>query len=235
MAENKGGSMMPWERAEQLRKDYEEAREAMEALGPQIDRAVEVANAQKTEHASTIEEFNAGQEYLRSIEERITQVHNIIGRYAGVEDPVVASDGFTYERRTILAYFEECDRSGVEPQSNQAEVTLTKELMPNSTLRRIVDQVRAVRAPGEPAPAPPQAPRVPSNPAPPVPQPSAPVRAAYPPPPPSYQASAVRPPQQQGMPGGYQQQQAWPPQYRMPQQQQQPPAARQDGWTYFPQ
>ncbi|KAK7196473.1 RNA binding protein [Novymonas esmeraldas] len=88
-------------------------------------------------------------------EKKVQDVTDIIDRYVGVKDAVVASDGFTYERETISSYIDGCKEAGGTPTSYQTEKPLTSLLIPNRSLKTMVDRLVTLQK-SEPAiPAPP--------------------------------------------------------------------------------
>ena len=84
-------------------------------------------------------------EQAKVAEQRLTEVQRVVARYAVVEDPVVASDGFTYERRVINQYLEDCKSSKSEAISQQTKEVLNDTLVSNHSLRKLVDLVKDVR------------------------------------------------------------------------------------------
>jgi hypothetical protein len=208
-------NMPPWQRVAAVMPLWEQARAAMLDLEGQLEVAVAHARTEQAKHSQLLEEYEAVAKQIELIEERIREVHAVLVKYEGVEDPVVGSDGFTYERRSLLAYFEDCRASNVEPRSSSTGEILSFEIMSNSTLRRIVDQLRGIRADG-PAPPPQVGTKQPAAQQPPA------AQRSVPPPPPAY--SATRPP---GAVQQYAPAAALPPQYAshlVPQPQQAPPA-----------
>lgn len=89
---------------------------------------------------------------LQEAESRLGSVQRVVQRYAGVQEPVVASDGYTYERNVIQQYLSECKSSETNAYSQQTKEVLTTSLVPNESLKKLVDLLRQVR-PTEIAPA----------------------------------------------------------------------------------
>lgn len=74
-------------------------------------------------------------------EKRVQEVRDTVGRYVGVKDAVVASDGFTYEREIISKYIDYCIEESGTPISNQTKKPLTPMLIPNRSLKTLVDRL----------------------------------------------------------------------------------------------
>lgn len=89
---------------------------------------------------------------LQEAENRLESVQRVVQRYAGVQEPVVASDGFTYERSVIQQYLSECKSTETNAYSQQTKEVLTNSLVPNESLKKLVDLLRQVR-PTDIAPA----------------------------------------------------------------------------------
>lgn len=89
---------------------------------------------------------------LQEAENRLGSVQRVVQRYAGVQEPVVASDGYTYERSVIQQYLSECKSTETNAYSQQTKEVLTNNLVPNESLKKLVDLLRQVR-PTDIAPA----------------------------------------------------------------------------------
>uniref|UniRef100_A0A7S1VZG8 C3H1-type domain-containing protein n=1 Tax=Neobodo designis TaxID=312471 RepID=A0A7S1VZG8_NEODS len=134
--------------------DAVEAAAAIARLQQLLETAEADAAAIDRESQPLVAERDALKRQVEAVEARIEAVHKTTAKYATVQDPVIANDGFTYERATITAYINDCRKSGVAARSNQADMELTDEhLYSNSTLRRIVDQLRAIQHPNASAAA----------------------------------------------------------------------------------
>lgn len=78
-------------------------------------------------------------------EARLTEVRKVVGRYATVKDPVVASDGFTYERQVIEEYLRECQTNETDAYSQQTREVLSPILHSNSSLKKLVESLKAAK------------------------------------------------------------------------------------------
>lgn len=141
----------PWARADTARGEAKELRELFEKLEKQALSTVTHTDSMRAEHAAMVEDLEAVRRLVEEVEGRVRQVHQLTERYAAVEDPVIANDGYTYERRAILAYLEDCRQSGVPARSHQGDCELNGDLFSNSTLRRLTEQLRAVKLPADTA------------------------------------------------------------------------------------
>mmetsp|Transcript_75638 Transcript_75638/g.87960 ORF Transcript_75638/g.87960 Transcript_75638/m.87960 type:complete len:348 (-) Transcript_75638:293-1336(-) len=92
-----------------------------------------------------IDERDAKYEQLMEAENRLAEVQRIVQRYTVVMDPVVASDGFTYERSVIQQYLEECSMTNTSAYSQQTKEVLQDVLIPNQSLKKLVDLLRTVK------------------------------------------------------------------------------------------
>lgn len=83
--------------------------------------------------------------YLESTAEQaealLTNTRTIFERFTVVEDPVVASDGFTYERETITDYINGTAKEGATPLSYQTKEPLTSLLIPNRSLKTLMSRL----------------------------------------------------------------------------------------------
>eukprot|EP00758_Cryptobia_borreli_P014175 Tbor_TRINITY_DN5899_c3_g2::TRINITY_DN5899_c3_g2_i1::g.6563::m.6563 len=79
-------------------------------------------------------------------EGRLGEVQRVVQRYAFVHNPVVASDGFTYEKNVIQTYLEECTASDTSAYSQQTKEELTNTLVENESLKKLVDMLKSVKA-----------------------------------------------------------------------------------------
>ena len=84
-------------------------------------------------------------------EARLMEVRKVVGRYAGVKDPVVASDGFTYERQVIEDYLKECQTNETDAYSQQTREVLSPTLHSNSSLKKLVESLKAAKESEVPA------------------------------------------------------------------------------------
>lgn len=118
---------------------------AESALLEQIKALSRAVDAVHSHYSAVVAERDQYQEMLQAAEGRLGEVQRVVQRYTIVQEPVVASDGFTYERRIIKSYLDECQRSGVSPISQQTQSELTSTLVPNQSLKKLVDLLKAAK------------------------------------------------------------------------------------------
>lgn len=105
---------------------------AVHLLSPESRREIEKINSEKA----------ALEKRLAEAKHRIAEMEAIVTRFASVQDPVVASDGFTYDREQITKYVEECRAHGAAPVSQQNHQPLTERFVPNNSLKRLIETLR---------------------------------------------------------------------------------------------
>ena len=98
---------------------------------------------------------------LAAAEGRLGDVQRVVQRYTVVQEPVVASDGYTYERGTIKQYLDECEATETHAYSQQTKEVLTDTLIPNQSLKKLVELLKTVKPNEVPA-------ATPRNPIPPI-------------------------------------------------------------------
>lgn len=102
---------------------------------------VQEVNALRAQYEEALGEKQSIEMLAARAEKRVQEVKEIVDRYVGVKDAVVASDGFTYERETISNYIDGCKEAGGTPTSYQTEKPLTSLLIPNRSLKTLVDRL----------------------------------------------------------------------------------------------
>ncbi|EAN90179.1 putative RNA-binding protein [Trypanosoma cruzi] len=106
-----------------------------------INTLASVVDSLQQHYDSVVEEKEYIIRSLDVAEGRMQDVQRIVQRYAAVTDPVVASDGFTYERDVITNYFNECQAQKNIPMSQQTHTELTMMLFPNRSFKRFLEQL----------------------------------------------------------------------------------------------
>lgn len=133
----------------QLQRDapaYQELEHKMSDHVQSLLRAIDSVNAHYSSVAAERDNYSS---LLNVAEGRMAEVQRVVQRYTIVQEPVVASDGFTYERRIIKQYLDECMRSGVSPISQQTQSELSSTLIPNQSLKKLVELLRQTKPTGE--------------------------------------------------------------------------------------
>lgn len=128
-----------------VQRESEAYKEAEAALVGQIEALQRAVDAVQAHHQTVVAERDQFQTLLASAEGRLAEVQRVVQRYTIVQEPVVASDGFTYERRVIKQYLDECMRSGVSPVSQQTQSELTSTLIPNQSLKKLVELLKSAK------------------------------------------------------------------------------------------
>lgn len=121
---------------------YQSAEHALMEQVRHLMRAIEAVNAHYAAVTAERDQYN---NLLKVADGRMMEVQRVVQRYTIVQEPVVASDGYTYERRVIKQYLDECMRSGVSPVSQQTQMELTSTLIPNQSLKKLVELLRNTR------------------------------------------------------------------------------------------
>ena len=117
----------------------------IERLTREIATMSNQVESSRCQYNDVLAERDQLKDQAKVAEQRLTEVQRVVARYAVVEDPVVASDGFTYERRVIKQYLEDCRSSKSEAISQQTKEVLNDTLVSNHSLRKLVDLVKDVR------------------------------------------------------------------------------------------
>ncbi|RNF12201.1 RNA-binding protein [Trypanosoma rangeli] len=95
---------------------------------------------------NAIKQRDEVREKLVVAQNSLAAVERVVNQYASVKDPVVASDGFTYENVSIRDYLRECASTNTKAYSQLTKEELLDVVVPNQTLRRLVHMLQSVRA-----------------------------------------------------------------------------------------
>lgn len=136
---------MLWDLAPQLRDQWAVYYQAAERMNAHMQLLQRAAEHTRQTHQRLVQERDALRAQLQSAEQRLSEVQRIVGRYTVVAEPVVASDGYTYERRTIQQYLDDCERTGLPAVSQQTKEPLQPQLVPNQSLRKLVDLLKNIK------------------------------------------------------------------------------------------
>ncbi|CAJ1014653.1 hypothetical protein Q4I30_000360 [Leishmania utingensis] len=118
-------------------RDMHRSSELAMSLREVLERNREIYN-------KIIDERDAAYRRLQSAGATLQQVENIVRRYAEVKDPVVASDGYTYERTDLTRYLSDCRKSNSKAYSQQTKEELTDVIVDNISLRRLAELLKGV-------------------------------------------------------------------------------------------
>jgi hypothetical protein len=123
--------------------------------------ATVTANA-KVQYDALPREIRELKERLELAKSKLAKMEEVVTRYAGVHEPVVASDGYTYSRSAIQAYVNECKSKDLPAVSHQTKQELKPHFTDNRSLTKLVDTLKPMVAQPQPddaqPPKPPQAP-----------------------------------------------------------------------------
>ncbi|GET87916.1 RNA binding protein [Leishmania tarentolae] len=106
----------------------------------------EVLERNREIYNNIIAERNEAYSRLRDADAKLQQVEHVVRRYAEVKDPVVASDGYTYERTELSRYLSECKKSNSKAYSQQTKEELTDVMVDNVSLRRLAELLKGVHS-----------------------------------------------------------------------------------------
>ncbi|KAG5503015.1 hypothetical protein JIQ42_06978 [Leishmania sp. Namibia] len=104
----------------------------------------EVLEKNREIYNSVIAERDEAYRRLQDADAKLQQVEHVVRRYAEVKDPVVASDGYTYERTELSRYLSDCKKSNSKAYSQQTKEELTDVMVDNVSLRRLADLLKGV-------------------------------------------------------------------------------------------
>jgi len=132
-------------------KEIEDAWKAAEARGKAAaDAGIAAAAAAKARREGLPTEIEQLKARLETATARLAKMEEIVNRYASVQEPVVASDGFTYSRGAIEAYVGECRSKGLPAVSHQTKQELKPHFTDNRSLVKLVDTLKPLVAPVKP-------------------------------------------------------------------------------------
>lgn len=120
-----------------------------------INNLQETLESTRVAYNVMIADRDAKRQQLVAAEGRLAEVQRVVQRYIVVHEPVVASDGYTYERFVIQQYLEECEANDASAYSQQTKEVLKDVLIPNQSLKKLVDLLKTVK----PQDVPPATPR----------------------------------------------------------------------------
>jgi hypothetical protein len=93
-------------------------------------------------YAQFPEEIAALYRRLEHVKGKLVEMEKVVDRFESVKVPVVASDGFTYDKPLLQAYFAECRAKGVVVLSHQNQQELRDLTIPNNSLTKLLEQLR---------------------------------------------------------------------------------------------
>jgi len=159
-----GSNMMAWDVTSQITDQWGQHQTIMDRLAQHVQQLQRAVENTRSAYNQAIQERDNLRSQLQSAEGRLAEVQRVVTRYTVVQDPVVASDGFTYERHVIQQYLDDCARENQPAISQQTKEELKPTLVPNQSLKKLVELLKAVKPKDIPATA--AAPPVEARPAP---------------------------------------------------------------------
>jgi hypothetical protein len=139
--------MLAWDVAQQFNEQWSHYKNATDRFTAQVQMMGRAAENTRQQYNAVVQERDMLRTQLLSAEARLTEVQRIVQRYTVVQDPVVASDGYTYERGVISKYLDDC-HSAAPPMpavSQQTSETLTEVLVPNQSLKKLVELLKVIK------------------------------------------------------------------------------------------
>ncbi len=128
------------ELAAEIQADWARAQEAGRNA---VNRAAYLASPECRREIDALHTEKAALERrLAEAKQKIAEMETIVSRFAAVQDPVVASDGYTYDRAQITAYVTECQQAGLPAVSQQNSQELATRFVPNNSLKRLIENLR---------------------------------------------------------------------------------------------
>lgn len=128
-----------------------------QALSDCIDSFGHLLQRTRNSYNDAVRERNFLYEQLRMKLEKLSKCKTTLQRYECANDPVVGSDGYTYERGELEGYFSECKSTNSKAYSHQTEEEITDRIVSNLTLVALSKElVRVIEPHSDELPAFPQ-------------------------------------------------------------------------------
>jgi hypothetical protein len=141
------GAPMVWEAMNNISDSWHQHASATDRVSHQVTTMQKSTESTRNAYNQAVAERDALRQQLQSAENRLAEVQRVVQRYAVVQEPVVASDGFTYERNVIQQYLDDCQRETQPAISQQTKEELGPNLVPNQSLKKLVELLKTVKAP----------------------------------------------------------------------------------------
>lgn len=134
-----------WESSDSIHNLMNFHHKNVDEIMHHINTLQETLESTRVAYNKMIVDRDAKRQQLVAAEGRIAEVQRVVQRYIMVQDPVVASDGYTYERSVIQQYLEDCAATDASAYSQQTKEVLKDILIPNQSLKKLVDMLKAVK------------------------------------------------------------------------------------------
>ncbi|KAG5507004.1 hypothetical protein JKF63_05750 [Porcisia hertigi] len=135
-----------WEATQLLKNSLADQSCEMRRSQELIMSLSEVLENSRELYNNIIAERDSAYRRLQEADTKLQQVENVVRRYAEVKDPVVASDGYTYERAELSRYLTDCKKSSSKAYSQQTKEELTDVMVENVSLRRLAELLKGVHS-----------------------------------------------------------------------------------------
>ncbi|CBH16715.1 RNA binding protein, putative [Trypanosoma brucei gambiense DAL972] len=145
--QSSGGPETPplvWNVAKVLQDGFNNHRSSLPQLLGIAHNLEETLENTRLMYNKAVKERDELRNKLIAAQNSIVAVKRVVEQYATVNEPVVASDGFTYESELIRDYLRECASSQTKAYSQLTKEELLDVLVPNQTLSRLVKMLQQV-------------------------------------------------------------------------------------------
>ena len=147
---NDDNDVFAWDIADDIQSQWQTYLVAASKMHSHMEQLNRSSEYTKQNYYRVVRERDILRDCLVQAEQRLADVQRIIGRYTAVSEPVVASDGFTYERSTIQRYLDDCRASNVAAVSQQTKEPLSDVLVSNQSLKRLVELLKCIKTESPP-------------------------------------------------------------------------------------
>ncbi len=138
-------SKLLWDNCRVLNDHFSSHQKALPKMMQMIKDLQATLEETRVAYNQVLQDRDAKRVQLVASEARLADVQRVVQRYTVVQEPVVASDGFTYERSTIKQYLDECEAAETHAYSQQTKEMLTETLIPNQSLKKLVELLKTVK------------------------------------------------------------------------------------------
>ncbi|KPI90052.1 RNA binding protein [Leptomonas seymouri] len=137
-------SLLLWEATQVLQDGMRDQSNDLRRLLDIASSLQGVMESTRDMYNTVIKERDDAHRRLKEADSKLQQVEHVVRRYAEVKDPVVASDGYTYERTELSRYLSDCKKSNSKAYSQQTKEELTEIMVDNVSLRRLAELLKGV-------------------------------------------------------------------------------------------
>ena len=123
------------------------AMQMQHLTGPMMSHTSDVTDAlEQVRHEREVLLFETEQLRLENaaLHASVRASARVVDRFAAVADPVVASDGYTYERADLVQYLTECRSLGIAPRSQLTNEPMSDVLVCNNSLKRMIALLQSI-------------------------------------------------------------------------------------------